>query len=203
MLEAWVTVFINVEKNTGSVGSSTLHLCCLHFTVLSNADRMSHRISQQKTNQCIYLLNSSLKKNASQSSTCTPAQFVLFQWNKWKEIIRNHRCFLTWLRLELFREQLLVGVEDTSIRDDDRGMYMYFLLTLHNTHTWSRKKSKHSESSANWCERVHITRGNHTHHKLPWHHSIRHGWPELWPEQRPLPSQWWESYDRQFHWRHL
>ena len=46
-------------------------------------------------------------------------------------------CFLFFTRhgLEVFGQQLLVGVEDSGVRDDNRGTDLYFLLPFHDAHT--------------------------------------------------------------------
>lgn len=75
---------------------------------------------------------------------------------------------LAWCGLELFWQQLLVGVEDAGVGDDDGSTDMNFLLSLQDAHTWNQT-SKCSFSSAAAVWRVHTQR-NYTHHKLPWHH---------------------------------
>lgn len=42
---------------------------------------------------------------------------------------------LAWRGLQLFGQQLLVGVEDAGVGDDHRGADVHFLLSLRDTDT--------------------------------------------------------------------
>lgn len=45
---------------------------------------------------------------------------------------------LAWCGLELFRQQLLVGVEDAGVGDDDGSADMNFLLSFQDAHAWNQ-----------------------------------------------------------------